>query len=569
MTCAALLVVLALVAAGAPVSSLAWQATPAGRSAAEATADAAILFDAVLPNRRQEIAAATDGRLPVYTVSAELTPAGSNATPEPGAGETESSPATPGAASPAAEPNPAATISGRLDLRYVNGAGSERREVYFRLYPNHERYAEGGITVGEVAVDGDPVAPELSVGDTVLRVPLTTPLAPGGTADIAMAFTTSVPSQPGDQVELFSFDPERGTYQLAYWYPLLAGFHPETGWYTEALAPYGDPLVADAALYDVTLAAPADLVVAAGGREISSENDGDLARHRYVTGPAREFVLAADATFATSSRDVGATTVTAFYDPDLAEGGEAMLGYAADALAVYNEVLGAYPYAELDLVGTSMPNWSGFEFSQLVFIENGNLANHANEYPKGNLDFVVAHELAHQWWYGLVGSNQQEHAFLDESLTEYTALVYLERRHGAEAAERQAAIDGSYYAYRYAAGGDLVVDRPSGDFPGPGSYSDAVYSKGALAFAALRADIGDEAFFAALRDYADRERFGVATPADLRGAFERAAGRDLSAFWHAWFDSASTRVELDLVTVIDAPAGTPASDASGAATPAA
>lgn len=573
MTRAAVLAAVVALTAILPPSALARQATPAAGPSVAGPADAALLYDAVLPDVRQEIEAETAGVLPVYVIEAVLSPmpaepdvSDAAAVPDdasPAAGPDAATPA----AEPAAEPAPAATIAGDLSLRYVNATGADLREVYFRLYPNHEWYAEGGIDVRDVTADGKPVAAETSVNGTVLRVPLPAALAPGEITDIAMAFTTAVPTQPGDQVELFSFDPDRGTYQLAYWHPLLAGYHPETGWYTEEVSPYGDPLVADSALYDVTLTAPAGLVVAAAGREVSAQADGDAIRHRYVTGPAREFVLAADATFASASRDVGGTTVTAYYDPDLAEGGEAMLDFAADILAVYNDMLGAYPYAELDLVGTTMVNWSGFEFSQLVFIENGYLANYANEFPAGSLEFVVAHELAHQWWYGLVGSDQQQHAFLDEGLTEYTAIVYLERQHGPEAAERQEMIDASAYAFRYAAVGDLVVDQPSAEFPGPGSYADAVYSKGMLGFAALRAEIGDEVFFAALRDYADRERFGIATPADLRAAFERAAGRDLSAFWHAWFDSASTAVELDLLT----PFGAPATPASGtpAATPAA
>ena len=63
------------------------------------------------------------------------------------------------------------------------------------------------------------------------------------------------------------------------------------------------------------------------------------------------------------------------------------------------------------------------------------------------------------------------------------------------------------------------------------------YGKGALGFDAVRQVIGDDAFFAALRDYATRFRFGVATPDDLRAAFERASGQDLRVLWRHWFDT--------------------------------
>jgi aminopeptidase N len=53
----------------------------------------------------------------------------------------------------------------------------------------------------------------------------------------------------------------------------------------------------------------------------------------------------------------------------------------------------------------------------------------------GVVEFLVAHEVAHQWWYGLVGNNHHQHAFLDEGLAEYASFLYFEREHGTAAAE--------------------------------------------------------------------------------------------------------------------------------------
>lgn len=92
-----------------------------------------------------------------------------------------------------------------------------------------------------------------------------------------------------------------------------------------------------------------------------------------------------------------------------------------------------------------------------------------------------------------------------------------------------------------------------------------MYRKAGLGFAALRAEIGDEAFFSGLQRYVESTRFEVGTPDDLQEAFERAAGRELDAFWHLWFETASGRVEIVMELATPAPA-TPAI-ASPVATP--
>jgi aminopeptidase N len=280
----------------------------------------------------------------------------------------------------------------------------------------------------------------------------------------------------------------------------------------------------------------------------------------------REFTIVIDDDFDSASQNVAGTTVTSYYYPEQATGGRLMLEYAARALATYNDLFGAYPYAELDLVEAPIAGF-GIEYPLLIIMDASYYEDPTvlaeQGFPEGYVEAVVAHEVAHQWWYGLVGNNHYAHAYLDEALANYSTIVYTDRRYGAAEAERALDLqDRIAYAYQYAISGDQVVDQPSDAFPDAGAYFTTVYSKGSLGFAALRAEIGDDAFFAGLRDYAARERFAVATPADLRAAFERASGQELAAFWRAWFESAATRVtvavETTVETRVETPVGTPA-----------
>src|SRR5690606_25451358 len=114
----------------------------------------------------------------------------------------------------------------------------------------------------------------------------------------------------------------------------------------------------------------------------------------------------------------------------------------------------------------------------------------------GAVEMLVAHEVAHQWWYGLVGINPHRDAFLDEGLAEYAAVLYFERRYGPEAAEAQ--MDQGVllrYLTWLVNDRDHVAHQPTIAFPDAGAYYTMTYRKAALGFEALRVAMGDEAFF--------------------------------------------------------------------------
>jgi hypothetical protein len=529
----------------AGTGSAAWPPVPPRTSPVP---DDPLLYEAVSPAHREAVVAATAHRLSRYTISAELHPPGS----PPGASQ----------ATPAAPTEPRAAITGTLELRFVNDTGADLPDLYLRLYPNLRQYAEGGMVVRDIRVDDTPIVPEppplysvpadapVATPDAgsadliLLRLPLPAPLGSGGAATVRLGFTTTVPVAPPDDSGRFRYVPESGAWTLAHWFPILAGYNPASGWELDPPAAWSDPTFSNTALYDVTLTAPADLVLVTTGSEVAGEVDGDRQVRRFVGGPVRDFVIVADPGLVAVSTEVNGTTVTSYHTPGDAAGGEQILAWGAQALTTFTELFGPYPYGALDLV--AVPGVTAYEYPQLIFVG-------ADYYPDpvasgsrpGAIEFLVAYEVAHQWWYGLVGSNPHRHAFLDEGLAEYSAVLYFERQHGAEAAEAQ--LDAGLtlrYATMLLTDADRVVDQPTAAFPDPGSYYTTVYRKAGLGFAALRHEIGDEAFFAGLRRYAETMRFGVATPEDLRAAFEAASDRNLDAFWRRWFETAGGRVEI-------------------------
>jgi Peptidase family M1 domain len=472
------------------------------------------LYAPVLPEERQEIYAETAGDLSLCKLNATLTPA---------------------------EVSVPATIAGDLDLTFVNNTGKAQDEIDFRLYPNSSEYAEGAMTLSDVTVSDKPVPPELSVDDTLARLTLSTPVAVDASIPLHVHFITTIPTDPKRSYGMFAYQSATSTYALAHWEPLLAGYDPVAGWNTAPLSINGDPVFTNTALYDVTLTTPQDLAVVTTGSESSHKTIGDHIRHHFVSGPVRDFAMAADSNFESKSQKVGNTTVTSWYNPEHADGGQNVLTWGAQALGIYDELFGEYPYEEMDIVEIDLGNGAGgVEFPGITYIGSDYYGSSViGDTVVGFLEFVVAHEVAHQWWYGMVGNDQYIHAFMDEGLVNYVTCVYFEKQYSPEVAEQQIDLNLRlpYFSMLFNQG-DEIVDQPTDSFPTMDSYGVTIYGKASVGFEAIRTQIGDDAFFGALKAYLLQERFKVAVPEDLLNAFERASGQDLSELWRHWFEAA-------------------------------
>ena len=152
-------------------------------------------------------------------------------------------------------------------------------------------------------------------------------------------------------------------------------------------------------------------------------------------------------------------------------------------------------------------------------------------------EFVTAHEVAHQWWHGLVGSDSRAHPWVDESLAQYSAMIYIQERYGdaraMEEGERQVAMN--YRMMRLQGEADALVDRPASAFTTPMSYAGLVYGKGPFFYRAVRRLIGNDAFYAGLASYVQAFRFREAGPDDVVDHLAR-ANASQSAAVHALAD---------------------------------
>ena len=441
-----------------------------------------------------------------------------------------------------------AMIEGGVDLRFVNQTPDELDELYLRLYANVDEYDTGAMSIDSATAAGEELETELSVAGTLVTIALPEAVGPGEAVDLEYTFTTIIPTDPLGSYGMFSYDAASGTYALAHWQPLLAGYDREIGWLLDPPSNFGDPVFTNTALFDVTLTAPSEFTfVTTGSAAGSDPTNNDTTTHRFVTGPVRDFVMAADTDFEVESVKIGDTTVSSYFEPGSVDGGLEVLTAAAQSLEVYNRLIGAYPFEEMDLVQIDLGNGAGgVEFPQLMFIGSDYYVSDGGSVIPHFLEYIVAHEVGHQWWYALVGNNQYLHAFTDEGITNYLTTVYFGEVYGAAAMDEQVNFNlkASYFSLLFN-DGDQIIDQPTDDFPSQRSYGTIIYGKAALGFGAIHETIGDDAFFDALRSYAKEFRFDVALPEDLKAAFEESSGQNLDELWRHWFEAAEGREDFD------------------------
>ena len=419
-------------------------------------------------------------------------------------------------------------VTGQMQVRYTNMEGVALEALAFRLFANYPpRFTEreGGIEIVDAQVNGQAIAPRLAVSDTVLWLPLHAPLAPGASVTVALTFSETVPAGPGGAYGAFSA--AGGVFALAHFYPLIPVYD-EEGWHVELGPAVGDLTYSDVALYRVRLTAPSDLVVVASGSVQREERGEDgLTTWTLVGGPMRDFYIVASRDYRVLRKEVGPVQVSSYYLPGDEAGAERALAVAAESLRIFAEKFGPYPYTELDVAAT--PTLAGgIEYPGVIVI-----AQRGYRSPDIGFDWTVAHEVAHQWWYGLVGNDQVKEPWLDEALAQYAMLLYHEETAGAEAAALvRAQSFESVYESAIREGWDRPIGLPVAEYGD--DYGPIVYAKGPLFFQALRDELGDETFFGLLRRYLAAYRYRNATGREFLALAEAFSGRDLKPLYDKW-----------------------------------
>ena len=342
---------------------------------------------------------------------------------------------------------------------------------------------------------------------TLLRITLPFALRAGGSVEIGLDYTVTL----GKNRLRTGWSDRDARLCNVFALPCL---HDGQAFYTDGYSAIGDPFYSACMDWEVTLTAPESYYAAGAG--FVEENDGVW---RYTLRNARDFALILSDQWHNAQREQDGILLSSLAFDEA--GAEDALDYAAQALDVYTALFGDYPYEDFTVCAGDF-YVGGMEYPGLALIDASLYGS-----EDGMLELVTAHEAAHQWWYAAVGSDPIRHPWQDEALAEYTTLLYYESVYGAHSFD-------SLYSTMLRPATESANLRGVGiaqgldKFESTALYDALIYRKGAAMLHDVRVHMGNDAFFEALRNYYEDNRFGVAVPEDLFSALGRDGGAVLT-----------------------------------------
>jgi hypothetical protein len=489
------------------------------------------------------------------------------------------------------------TYVGTERVHWVNRGEHPTSTLFFHLYPNMRTPDYVASTVknesGQIVSD----EPHIEVTEvralskqaivpfafddqqTTLRVTLREAVPPHTGVDIQIKFKGSVPEIDPEETGLVTHVLQqvsaairstrelrrardtnfvcRGVMMLATPFPILAARNGDE-WFRKVESSIGDSLTTDTAGFDVTISAGKGVMVFAPVEGVAVSNKDENVTTRFVAEDLRDFAIVAGRNLRSEISQVGDVSIRSIFRPDHEVVGRNVLKIAASTLHIYTKRFGPLPMKTVTIVDVPLVATLGsVEFAGMGVIASAfyvdfdsaamrNMPDVIREQRasvEDSLEWTVAHVVAHQWWGATVGNDAGREPILDESLSNWSALLYYRETHGEQQTENalEEQLRGVYKVYRTFGGDDMEASRSAREYRNSFQYAAIVASKGALMFEALRKLLGDERFFAALRDYYKANSLEVADLDDLRGAFIAGAPveqrRAVSRTFDRWLSS--------------------------------
>jgi len=375
----------------------------------------------------------------------------------------------------------------------------------------------GDITIDSVKLDGEPVAFTIEGEDAdLLCVPTSSEWFPDDKATVEITYS----------IKLANVRHRLGwtedTVNLGNFYPILCKM--ENGQY--CATPYynvGDPYVSDVANYNVTVKFADTFVVASTGNLAEAKSEEGFVTYNYSAKAVRDFAIVASKNYKVMSQTVDGVAINYYYYKDADS--EASLATAVGAYKFYSQNVGKYPYDQLSVCETEFC-FGGMEYPQLVMVTSG-----GNSYLE-----ALAHEVAHQWFYGVVGNNQINDAWMDEGLAEFLTYLYMDDAGTLPLSQSVKANYKTYTTYvdvlnNYYDDVDISF-RKLPDYRNDNEYVVMTYVKGSLMFNTLYETMGKTKFMKALSDYYTQAAFTVAPSTQMIQCFAKVGGEEIAAIFN-------------------------------------
>jgi hypothetical protein len=362
---------------------------------------------------------------------------------------------------------------------------------------------------------------------TLMKVRLSDPVGPGQKISFKLKYSVKLPYVYARMGYADDF------YMAGQWFPKIAVYEPsgtrgraEEGWNLHQYHGNSE-FYADFGIFDVSIQVPSAYMVAATGFPVNpaSEKNNRKTYHFYADD-VHDFAWSASPNFVYyeepfSAPHVPGVKIKLYLDPKHKNFKTRYMLAAKKALTRYTEWYGEYPYSTLSIIvpPENGNGAGGMEYPTLITAWGS-----AASAPDLSLERVVVHEIGHQFWYGMVASNEFEEAWLDEGFTSYAEDKVMEREYGSKA---NLPLEASYVT------SPASLKQNSWDYGHHGQYAENVYTRAKLVLNSIEKDIGPELMQRTMKTYFQQWKFRHPSTQDFQAVLEKVTQKS----WKTFFDS--------------------------------
>ena len=449
-----------------------------------------------------------------------------------------------------------AKLSGNEKVVYTNNSPDAINEIYFHLYWNsfskgsHAfekmgvdaktlKYSDyGSIAISEVKVNGQAV--EMKVFESIGQIKLLKPLAAGEKIEITLNFNSVVPKT----LNRCGKNNTAGTdFTFTQWYPKICRYDKQ-GWHTD---PYlGREFAGTFGTFDVNISCDASFTVAGTGTPKNKEytQDGwksadgtavqnELVNWEFHAENVHDFAWAADKEWSYQKKTIDGIDFQFFYGDYNKDDWDYLIDNWASAYAICKEEFGVYPYPQFSFI----QGGEGYmEYPMCTMLE------------ESRFDFfnTACHEFMHNYFYGIYGSDENLHHWMDEGVTCY-AEARISNISNSEIYPARDAF--SSYSWMRMITTEEPVATAANHFVEDYAYYNAAYYKGQLFPEMIRYMIGDNKMKEGFAKYYEQWKFKHPEPNDFVKVFEDVSGMELTWFQNYWLNTTHT-IDLTIGDVI-------------------
>lgn len=416
-------------------------------------------------------------------------------------------------------------LHGTTLLTSENTSGKVLNELWFTTYPNafkkqstspapaksyYAGFDEGWLDFKAIKINGE--AASYIFEDVSAQVIPSNSILPNQEIEIEMQWTIKIPQAA------YRFGTKDNVLMLGNFYPMLNVY--SEGWRNSYNSRFGDPFCLQAANYLVRINTPENYSLVATGKTVEkvAEDDGRQT-HLIKAQDVRDFSLAILHNYTKVSEVLGNTEVTIYLPQNNDTLGLKLLAETSAMLKYYSQEFGSYPYSYFNVAFVPMQGFQGMEYSGLIFLRDDFALP---TYDSNHRDFILAHEIAHQWWYGMVGNDQIKEPWLDEGLANWSAYKCLHK------VKNQPLPKKAYSTTNLAKG---LKDCYS-----TSEYYDIAYTGGEAFWFSLEKEIGAESLLKILKGYLYDFKYKIATSADLFTIINEETPQDMDSFLAKWYN---------------------------------